>query len=116
MNTPGIAFYQALGFTTAETFVVTDHAPHQLEITKMELRLSESAASLLEAPASVVHAYFSGKCGSTDAEQLAALKALSVSELEGLQAEAEDVAAGGRDEEARGAGLQWATAIGNLIA
>ena len=118
VNRPGIAFYEALGFAAVEKFLVTDHAPHQLEITKMQLSLLGSAAPppLCEAPASAVHAYFSGKCGSTDDEQIAAVRALGVSELERLQAEAVDVAAAGRDQEARGAGLQWATLIGNLIA
>ena len=120
VNRPGIAFYEALGFATVETFLVTDHAPHQLEITKMQLLLGSAAPPspppLCEAPASAVHAYFSGKCGSTDAEQIAAVRALGVPELARLQAEAEDVATAGRDQDARGAGLQWATLIGNLIA
>lgn len=115
VNEPGLAFYRSLGFVTANTFVVDDFAPHTLQLSVLE-RLIANDAPLLNASASAVQAYFACQCGATDAEQIAIMPALGIAKLEAMQAAAEEVATSGRDDEARHAGFEWATAIGNFIA
>lgn len=115
VNEPGLAFYRSLGFVTANTFVVDDFAPHTLQLSVLE-RLIANDAPLLNASASAVQAYFACQCGATDAEQNAIMPALGIARLEAMQAAAEEVATSGRDDEARHAGFEWATAIGNFVA
>jgi len=80
--------------------------------------MSEPATRPLPATAvaSEIHAYFEGKLGPTDDEAFKAMQSMDITELETLQAEAEDFVAGGRDDDAQQAGLKWTTCIGRFIA
>ena len=77
----------------------------------------EDKEELLVASADAVRAFFARKLGSgEDAESWARMQSLGLPALEELQGVAEDIAASGRDEDARSAGFEWATRIGRFIA
>ena len=73
---------------------------------------------LLGMSAAEVDAYFGARlgCGPDGADNIEVMQAMGIEGLEALQGEADDVLAGGRDEAARGRGLEWSTRIGRFIA